>query len=86
MVPMLTYGAMKKSPIHIPPSLVSSMNVLGLSNKGMDCVEVFVSPKSSTYVKTTFTGIVYSVVTFSRGVISSALIVYGVCFSREDNL
>ena len=62
------------------------MNVLGLSNRGMDCVEVLVSPRSSMYVKTTLTGIVYSVVMFSRGVISSAEIVYGVCFSSKDNL
>ena len=51
------------------------MNVFGLNNRGIDCVEVFVSPRSSVYVNTTLTGIVYSVVTFSTGVINSAEIV-----------
>ena len=75
MVPILTYGAIKKSPIQIPPSFVNSMKVFGLNNRGIDCVEVFVSPRSSVYVNITFTGIVYSVVTFSTGVINSAEIV-----------
>ena len=47
IVPILTYGAMKKSPIHIPPSFVIYMNVLGRSRRGTDCDSDFSFPRSS---------------------------------------
>ena len=43
IVPIETYGAMKKSPIHIPKSLVISMNIFGRKSNGTDCVSVFSS-------------------------------------------
>ena len=47
IVPMLTYGAMKKSPIQRPPSLVISKKVFGLSNNDTDEESDFSSSRSS---------------------------------------
>ena len=73
IVPIETYGAMKKSPIHIPKSFVISINIFGRKSNGTDCVSVFSSSRSSVYDTSTYTGIVYSIVTFFIGVIISAV-------------
>ena len=72
---------MKKSPIQIPPSVVNSMNVLGLSTTETVCESIFSSPTSSVYATIISNGSLYSVFTSSEGVIILDVNATGVFFS-----
>ena len=60
-------------PILVFGEPVISINIFGRKSNGTDCVSVFSSSRSSVYDTSTFTGIVYSIVTFFIGVIISAV-------------